>query len=309
MKITTLAYSISALFILPSASAVTLIESDNFTYKLKGDLQVQLRKDVGEEQNLDVEFDDLQFDNLVNFKLNDELDAFGHVSVDFSDNAESDEYSNFLNDAYIGLKYQTISFSMGMQDYATDDFGVEEAYEMRSDSSGFDTHGTDGNDVLRVDVDLDNVQLSLSTELRAEGEDSEGTESYDLFAVYTVGPFELAAAYQSKENEMHGDRVDTYGTSIRYNGEWAEIGLDYSEIENGNRIYNVSTVIPTSEQLKFSIGYVATLPNASDDIYEWYTNVTYHFAQNDKVSVFAEISDTNEPNIKLGYLAGLRLKF
>ena len=45
-----------------SASAATIYEKDGFTYKLNGDLQVQLRQDVGADKNAYVDFDDLELD-------------------------------------------------------------------------------------------------------------------------------------------------------------------------------------------------------------------------------------------------------
>lgn len=58
MKKLTLAVAISVAA--GSASAATIYEGKGFTYKLNGDLQVQLRQDVGNDQNPEIEFDDLE---------------------------------------------------------------------------------------------------------------------------------------------------------------------------------------------------------------------------------------------------------
>jgi hypothetical protein len=50
-------------------------------------------------------------------------------------------------------------------------------------------------------------------------------------------------------------------------------------------------------------------PETGDDVTEWYANVTYKFPSQKNVSVFAEIADTDEDDIEIGYLAGMRLKF
>ena len=46
-----------------SVNAATVYEKDGFTYKLNGDLQVQLRQKIGDEERAHVDYDDLELKN------------------------------------------------------------------------------------------------------------------------------------------------------------------------------------------------------------------------------------------------------
>lgn len=307
----TLLLSLLTSAIINSVNAAEIYNNgEGFTYEVKGDLQIQLRKDFEQDTDLNVEFDDLELENRVNYKISDSVSAFGQLSVDFADAAEGkDEYGAELSDAFVGLKFNSVSIFVGMQDYSTDDFGVEEAYEMDSDSSGFDEQGTDGDDVIRIDFEQEMFTLSLSTELESEGADSEGGKSFDLLVMGFFADIEFAGAYQSKADVVGGDMLDTYGISITYDASFATFAADYSKIEDGNTIYNLASTFKASDSIKVGLGYVGTEPDNGDSIGEWYSNVTYKFPTQKNVRIFAEIADSNAEGLELSYLAGVRLKF
>lgn len=51
-----------------AANAATIYEGKGLTYKLKGDFQIQLCKDAGDNQKVDVEFDDLEIKKLCDLR-------------------------------------------------------------------------------------------------------------------------------------------------------------------------------------------------------------------------------------------------
>lgn len=308
MKKLILAVSVAAVMA-SSANAATIYEGKGLTYKVKGDFQVQLRQDVGADQNLDVEFDDLELKNSVIYDLGNGLKAFGQLDFGFKDAAEDKQSGSKLEEAYLGLDFGKVAVSIGKQNFATDEFGVEAAYELRSKDDRFDAQGTDGDDTIRVNVTLDNAFIATSYEIDAEGEDSENGESFDLFASTEVSGIQLAVAYQTIKATPSAASVDTWGVSAGYDFGVVALAADYSSTDDVAEQYNLAAVIPVAETTKMAVGIVNTSPETGDDVTEWYANVTYKFPTQKNVSVFAEIADTDEDNIDLGYLAGIRLKF
>ncbi|MBN0989600.1 porin [Amphritea pacifica] len=298
-----------------SASAATIYEGKGLTYKLKGDFQIQLRKDVGKDQNLNVDFDDLELKNSVIYDLGNDMKAFGQLDFGYKNaaNGKDKESSSQLEEAYVGMQFGNVSVSVGQQNFAVDSFGVDEQLEDELKEDRFDATATDGNDVVRVDVNMDNFTLILSTELEADGEKSADGKGYDLFVSTSVAGVELGAAYQTFDEDpsTSGD-VDVWGVSAMYDAGFAEFGVDYSKSDDGTveaSQYNVITIIPVAATTDLGLGLTKVEEDGQDDVSEWYVNVVYKFPTQKNVSVFAEIADTDEDGVKMGYLAGMRLKF
>jgi predicted porin len=320
MKKLILAVSVAAVMT-GSANAATVYEGDGLTYKLKGDFQVQLRQDVGEDQNLDVEFDDLELKNSIIYDLGNDMKAFGQLDFGFKKSANGkgsaqDVSGSQLEEAYVGLAFGKTAVSIGKQNFATDEFGVEAAYELESEGDRFEALATDGDDTVRVNMKLDNAFIAASYEIDAEGEDSENGESFDLFASTEVAGLELAAAYQTMKATPDSESFDTWGISAGYDLDVVALAADYSSRDDNSSAdidteqYNLAAVIPVANTTNVAIGVVdTTSPVADDDFTEWYANVTYKFPTQKNVRLFAEIADTDGEGIDFGYLAGLRLKF
>ncbi|NWO08186.1 MAG: porin [Alteromonadaceae bacterium] len=296
-----------------SANAATIYEKDGFTYKLNGDFQVQMRQDIGNDENLGVEFDDLEMKNYVSYDLGNEMKAFGRVDFGFKDYANQDDKGeeDLLEEAYVGMKFGVASLSFGKQNFAGDEFGVEEAIESPLDEDQFDAEGTDGDDTLRVDVELENVYVAASYELEAEGTDSEGDEYFDLFASTEFAGLTLAGAYQQR-TPINGDSVDTYGVSAAYDFDIAGLAADYSISDNDGTettLYNVAATFDVASTTGVALGMQNQEEDGNEDVTGWYANVTYKFPEAKNVRLFAEIADTDEDDTDMGYLAGLRVKF
>ena len=306
-----------------SVNAATVYEKDGFTYKLNGDLQVQLRQKIGDEERAHVDYDDLELKNYVAYDLGNDLTAFGRLDFGFKKAAEGDQDGSNLEEAFVGLKYGVTSFSFGKQNFATDEFGIEENYEVADiDEDRFDGFETDGEDTIRVDVELENVYIAASHEMDAR--DGDG-EFYDLFVGTELAGLELAAAFQQFNPFDIDDSVSTWGVSASYDFGIVTLAADYSVSDwskDDDQIigewadedmtqYNVAAVFAVASTTDVAVGMGNKDSDAAgyEDITEWYANVTYKFPQAKNVSVFAEIADSDVDEHDMGMLAGLRVKF
>jgi predicted porin len=296
-----------------AANAATIYEGKGLTYKLKGDFQVQLRKDTGDNQKVDVEFDDLEIKNTVIYDLGDDMKAFGQLDFGYKDAAEDKQSGSDLEEAYVGMQFGNVAVSVGKQDFAVDDFGIDAQYEDKLSEDQFDATETSGDDVVRVDVNMENFTLIASTEIEAEGESSANGEGFDIFVATAVGGVELAAAYQNFDSTpATSDDVDVWGVSAAYDAGFAAFGVDYSTADNGTTEtdqYGLVAIVPVAQTTKVALGMTNVEEQGSDDINEWYANVSYKFPTQKNVKLFAEISDTDEDNVDMGALAGMQVKF
>lgn len=311
MKKLLLAVAVSTIAV-GSVNAATVYEKEGFTYKLNGDFQIQLRKKIGDNTSEYVDFDDLELKNYVSYDLGNDMKAFGRLDFDFKDHANGKAVNKPIEEAYVGIQYGVTSFSFGKQNFASDEFGIEEAYEAPLDEDQFDAVGTDGDDTFRVDVELDQVYLVASYELEAEDKDGITGEYFDLFASTELAGLTLAAAYQQYTPLLAADSLDTYGLSAGYDFGMFGLAADYSVTdEDGDEttLYNVAAKAKVSSTTGVAIGLQNLEPEVGDDITGWYANVTYKFPAAKNVSVFAEIADTDEDDTDMGYLAGMRVKF
>ena len=305
-----------------SASAATVYGKDGFAYKLNGDFQVQMRQAIGNDERAEVEYDDLELKNYVSYDLGNDLTAFGRLDFGFKKAAEDNERGSNLEEAYVGLKYNVVSFSFGKQNFASDKFGIEEAYEIKTiDGDRFDDTGTDGDDTLRVDVELDNVYIAASHEMDAR-DDNDGIdgEYFDVFVATDIADLTLAAAYQVNNPAGSADSLDTYGVSASYDFGFMNLAADYSVTDDNNtdfetKQYNIAAVfgVASTTDVAVGMGNKDSDENGFEDITEWYANVTYKFPQAKNVSVLVEVADSdlekNGQEVDMGVLAGLRVKF
>ncbi len=79
MKKVALTTAIASAILAGSVQAATIYEGNGLKYDLKGDLQVQLRQKIGDNQDQDLEFDDLELKNRVTYNLNEGMSAFAQL--------------------------------------------------------------------------------------------------------------------------------------------------------------------------------------------------------------------------------------
>jgi hypothetical protein len=83
------------------------------------------------------------------------MKAFGRVDFGFKDAAEDKQDGSKLVEAYLGLSFGNTSVSFGKQNFASDEFGIEEAYELKTVSEDrFDGMETSGDDTIRFPPSL-----------------------------------------------------------------------------------------------------------------------------------------------------------
>lgn len=311
-----LATLVAALLVAGSgiAQAATIYQKDGLTYKVKGDWQIQLRQDEGNNQKLDVEYDDLELKNSITYDLEDGLTAFGEVDFGFKNSADKGSAPH-LEEAYVGFGVDKFSILVGKTDSSVDGFGVEGAYEEPLGEDAFNREGfVSGDDLILATADLDVVKVIVSHELKAESEASANGTFTDIRINTEISGFELVAAYQAAEDTA-GLSIDTYGVSIAYNYDAFGLAADFSETDsddnsNDMKMYNLYASVKANKQTKLGAGYqYVDYDLATEEVTGWYANATYKFPKQKNVSVFAEICDTDAKNVDIGYLAGARIKF
>jgi predicted porin len=317
MKKLILASAIAAL-VANSATAATIYEDKGLTFKVKGDWQIQLRDNGDANEDLEVEYDDLEIKNSVTYDLGNDLQAFGQLDFGFKDAAQDANTTDGskIEEAYIGLKSHGIAVRVGKMNLAGDEFGVEAAYEELSgalDEDMFEKNEDAGDDVIRVDAEFENITVAFSHELEAEGStDDSDFQATDLYVGADFGPLSVAAAYQTLEQNASNAEDDTWGLSASYDAGIATIAADYSSSEDENNvetsITNLVASFKATKTTKVAVGYQNYEQDGSGDEDGWYANVSYKFPAQKNVKLFAEISDADgqdESNV----LAGMQIKF
>lgn len=299
-----------------SAQALTVVEKDNFKYEIKGDMQIQLRQDPGDDQDLDLEYDDLEIKNKISYELNDSLKAFGGLDFGFKDAADKSNTSEdpHLEEAYIGMNINDFNIFFGKTDSAGDEFGVTASLETIVADDAFDEFGAvDGDDLIGVSGEFADMVSFLATyEIAAESEKSdENGEFFDIMVGLDINKFGIGAAYQSLEAFGSTENTDTWGLQLTFDAGFAEFGADYSVTDDGDdkdeTVWNIAAVVPY-KPFEFGLGFV-NLDDGTDDVVGWYANATYKFPAAKNVRLFAEISDSDEDDVDMGYMVGMRIKF
>lgn len=308
-----------------SVHAATVLQKDNFTYKISGDWQIQFRQDPGTDQDLDVEYDDLELKNHVDYKLNDNVTAFGQLDFGFKNAADksNEDKGPHLEEAYVGVKFMDIKLFVGKTDSAGDEFGIQGTKETIVADDAFDEYGaTGGDDLIGVSakfVDMITVVATHEMEAESEKSDENGT-FYDIFVGAEFKGVSLGVAYQSLEaSEASGSDAETtiWGVQVAYDAGFASFAADYSvsDCDEGGvteefTIWNAFVAVPI-KPVTLGAGYVTLDPDneAEEDITGWYANVIYKVPTAKNVRLFAEIAESDEEDTDMGYLVGLRIKF
>lgn len=323
MKKLTLATAVALLATAGTANAaITMYEKDNFTYTLKGDVQIQLLDQSGIDTDIDVNYDDAELKHGFAYDLGNGTTAFAQVDFDYR--GESSQ------EAYVGMDFGNFKFWYGKTDYVTDAFGVEKNIDVVN-VAGDTFVETGSDDLLLVQFKAGPATIGLSHDLSV-GEvayDDDGDiltpsiivdelTSTDLNVSVPVGPVDLGFAYQ--DLSALDDDHQTAALSGKFAMGPVSLGLSYSasDGEISGADYDASNIhavvtFPVAPTTKASIGIdLYDLEVEGEDDYEqesWYANVTYKFPTAKNVSVFAEVADTDIEDYDVGYLVGMRVQF
>lgn len=305
------------------AHAATLYNKDGLKYDIKGDIQIQLRKDPGTDMQTDVEYDDLEIKNKITYELENNMTAFAGLDFGFKNAADKSDSGKgpHLEEAFVGLGYGAYSVSVGKTTSAGDEFGIEMAYEEMIEDTFKSSGAQDGDDIIKFEGEFSGVTVIAAHEFAGkskEGSAQNGRFS-DIFISTNFAGLELGAAYQSYEefaryNSTTGkpefeDAVTIYGVSAAYNAKVIKIAADYSVAKDDRTILNVAASAPITKATQIAAGYVEEDFDAAGkkSVTGWYANVTHKLQKN--VCVFAEVEDTDQKDVDMGYLAGMRVKF
>lgn len=326
MKGWILIFGILAFLAVPfSANAITIYEDDGTKVNLDGDLQVQLRRDIGVNEDPYFDYDDLEVAFSGTHDLQYNLSAFGMLKMDWKKDVHGDGGSP-VDEAYAGLKYEgldsvKLSGHAGRLDWGSDDFQVEQAYEIEGPFI-FPDNG--GDESVRFDINGGIINAALSGDIEEKADNATNPNNDSVAEAYVYSKYKglnigiLAQTYKKNED---ADSVKTYGARLTYNFEYFDVGMDYSTRDGNGQDYKdidhstnfvVKAPVPKVEGTEVASGYGIKSPDEGDDVNTWYANITHKFDSN--VSTFAEVGDNDVKNSEgketdIGYLAGLRFQF
>lgn len=320
-KLVSTALAASLIAAAGAAQAVTVVEKDGFSYSIGGEWQIQLRQQVGDDQDMDVEYDDLEIRNAAAYKLSDNLTAFGELDWGAKNAADKEDYNELhLEEAYLGFQFNQIKVLVGKTDDAADGFGVADYQEAVINDDAFDAVGnTGGDDLIQVSGDFGGFSFITDYEISADSADSGTNGEYGQIRVgYSVANFSLGATYQNNDGGDDADDTSVYGISLAYDAGVVMVGADYSEAEDEVSVWNAIVAVPVQDFTfkasfqSFSYDDDATLTTttlAGEDVNCWYLTAIYTFPAHSNVNLFAEISDSDADDTDMGYLFGMRLHF
>lgn len=296
MKKLVLASAIAAIALSGTVTATEVFKKDALSVNVTGEFEIQLGQAIGDDEDIEVFYDELELGLGAEYVINNNTTAFGNVVLNWNEQAETGNTDETLDQAYVGLKTGNISTSIGRQYFGSDDFGIEKSYSL----DGLDAFVAElGSETVKVAYAAGNYSAVLSHDV--EEEDGEVT---DLFATAKVGGFDLGVAYQKAES------VDTYGLSASTNVGKANIGVDYSTVDTAGfdvALTNVAVGFPALPKTEAAVGAIYVDIDGADDVTQWYANTTYKL--NDNVSVFGEVNDNDINNTDLGFLTGMKVLF
>ena len=297
MKKIVLAISLSSILGIGSANAITVYESGNFTYKLGGDLQIQYRQNSGDDQDLFLDYDDVELKNQVRYQANESLSFFGQLDFDFKSVA--------IEEIFVGVSYGKFSFLVGETDFATSDFGVERAIEGSSIEDAFPED--DGDDQFQIEYKFESLTALLSHDLSVDDTDDKSTD----IAIYKeFNNLELGLGYQVFKDNATAETVNTFGVSAELGLDKFSIGAAYSRNDSNTdlSVLHLSAAYQVNELGKLAVGYEVA-EQTIGDVDSWYINYTSKMPDVKDVTVFGEVSNTDADNSDPGFLVGARLKF
>jgi predicted porin len=296
MKKLVLASAIAVAAVSGAATAAEVFKKDALTLSVTGELEIQVGQAIGDDEDIEVFYDELELGFGAEYVINNNVTAFGNVVLNFNEQAENGNSDDTLDQAYVGLKTGNFSTSIGRQYFGSDDFGIEKSYSL----DGLDAFGPElGSETIKVEYAAGNYTAVLSHDV--EEEDGEVT---DLFATAKVGRFDLGAAYQTAET------VDAYGLSAATNVGKYNVGVDFSKLDVAGfdtSLTNLAVGFPVAAKTEAAVGAIYADLEGSNDVTQWYVNATHKL--NSNVSVFGELNDNDIDNSDLGFLTGMKVLF
>ena len=306
------------------ANAATIYKQNGLTFKIDGDIQGQLRQRIDTsnttEERVQVDFDDSEFKNKISYDLGNGYKAFAEAHFDAGKDKSGTVKSE---ETFVGFAGENFNVRLGRMDYATHKFATEQAIEEPTPDTVFDAASRRGTDVLLAKFEAGAVAVIISHDFGAGGtvrNRNTTVESTDIYVEAEITDnFSLGFAGQTIKADLTQEDSNAYGINAKIKAGTAKIAIDYSKRDDtafdsdddlvGLKMTNASVKFPIAKSTKATLG-MTNQSNRADSVNDfWYANVIYKFPQAKKVSVFAEIQDSDANGSDAGFLAGMRVKF
>lgn len=326
MKKLSLALAIALAATSGITNAATVYKKNGLTYKVDGDIQIQLRQRIDtsstREERVQVDIDDSELKNKIIYDLGNGLEAFAEAHFD---NGKDVDGAVESEETFVGFQTDSVKVQIGRMDYVTDEFATERAIEEPGPESAFDAADlVDGTDVLLVEFEAGALNFAISHDFGAGGATvrnrNSSVESTDIYVTAKVNDnFKLGFAAQNSKTDLDAEESSAWGANAKFKIDKIKIAADYSKRDDTAfnndadlvdlKVTNLSVNFPVAKTTKATFGITnqSNTANTANDF--WYANVVYKFPKAKKVSIFAEIQDSNADSADLGFLAGMRIKF
>lgn len=289
-----------------SLSAATIYDEDGLTLDLKGDYQIQAYQPIGDDEDLDINYDDLALKFGATYDLGKDMEAFGQLNLDWKNQGDGSD-DDIVDDAYVGVDYGVGTISAGNLNWGSDDFATEMAVEM---DAGNAFPETGGNESIKLTFGAGPAEFIFSTDLSSDSnEDGVSDDSvYDLAVYGEFANVDAGLVYQSYKADDDADSFDTIGVRGEFEFNNIEIGADYSTNDEVS-VTNVAAGFPIAAKTSAAVGagFISPDSDDADDYTQWYANVEHKL--HDKVTIFAEVGDNDQDGSDMGYLGGMKVKF
>jgi len=287
-----------------SLNAATLYEEDGLTLDLKGDYQIQAFQPIGNDEDLDINYDDLELKFGAAYDLGKNMEAFGQLDVDWKNQGDGSD-DDVVDEAYVGVDYGTGTISAGRLYWGSDDFATDMSVEMAA-SNAFPETG--GNESIKLTFDAGPAEFAFSTDLSSDSNENGVSDDsvYDLAVYGEFANVNAGLVYQSYKADDNADSLDTIGVRGEFEFNNIEIGVDYSTNDNLDAT-NIAAGFPIAANTSGAVGAGFISPDVGEDYTQWYANIGHDLHKN--VEIFAEIGDNDQDGNDMGYLGGMKVKF
>lgn len=148
-----------------STMAATMYENaeNGVQVDVNGAMEVQLYQAyefTGQDKDLDVRIDDGNLNFTTSIEINEELTALGYFDFDYEDDKVES------SDLWVGMQTSKMgTIKVGKMVTLWDDTGIDKSYEVGlTDMNEVGTY-TEGDNVIRYDIDFGKVYLGIATDL------------------------------------------------------------------------------------------------------------------------------------------------
>jgi predicted porin len=294
--------ALSVLVAAGSVNAATVYEEDGYKFDISGDIEVNYKQDIGDDQNAVINLDDGDFTFAAESAVNEDIAVIAELDLSAEGAVEKGD------DLYVGMKAGATTVTVGRQLTFVDSMGQSSDFEFGLDTAEAATSlATSGDQVIKVVYDdgqyyagLDTVQYNTAS---ADSDDKQ----LDLMAGARFGDAEVTAYYADGEHSsVDSDALLLVGSYAFGDASVKATFGDASEGDVDTTSFGVDFGY-SMDKTSFNIGMTNMDTDGSDDYNSYYANVSYAVAKN--ATVFVELGDNDIDNQDMGYAAGLQVRF